>query len=157
MSKVISLKNSGHFFSDLKSRGNKIVFTNGCFDLLHPGHIDYLSKAKKMGDVLVVGLNADISIKLLKGEKRPINNLAFRSTMLSALSCVDYIVPFEDETPAALIEVIAPQVLVKGGDYEITNIVGAKFVQKTGGEVTVIPFLDGYSSSSIISKIQSLK
>lgn len=157
MNKLISFDNSRRFFSNLKSKGNKIVFTNGCFDLLHPGHIDYLERAKKLGDLLVIGLNEDDSIKILKGNQRPINNLNFRSTMLAALNSVDFIVPFKEETPANLIQEIEPQVLVKGGDYTIDNIVGAEFVQQTGGEVLVIPFLDGYSSSSIISKIQSLK
>lgn len=157
MNKLISFDNSRRFFSNLKSKGNKIVFTNGCFDLLHPGHIDYLERAKKLGDLLVIGLNEDDSIKILKGNQRPINNLNFRSTMLAALNSVDFIVPFKEETPANLIQEIEPRVLVKGGDYTIDNIVGAEFVQQTGGEVLVIPFLDGYSSSSIISKIQSLK
>lgn len=157
MNKLIPIDSSRRFFSNLKSKGNKIVFTNGCFDLLHPGHIDYLERAKKLGDLLVIGLNEDDSIKILKGNQRPINNLNFRSTMLAALNSVDFIVPFKEETPANLIQEIEPQVLVKGGDYTIDNIVGAEFVQQTGGEVLVIPFLDGYSSSSIISKIQSLK
>lgn len=140
----------------LRKAGNKIVFTNGCFDLLHPGHVDYLNKAKKMGDVLIVGINDDDSVQRLKGPQRPINNLFFRSSMLAALDSVDYVIPFKEDTPAKLIEIIVPNCLVKGGDYKIENIVGADFVKQKGGRVLSIEFLEGYSSSALISKIQGL-
>jgi len=133
--------------------GQRVVFTNGCFDLLHPGHIAYLKDAKAMGDVLVVGLNDDASIRRLKGESRPINPLDDRAAMLAALSSVDMVVPFSEDTPLHLITNLLPDVLVKGGDYTVDNIVGADVVQQEGGEVSVISFLPGYSSSALIERI----
>lgn len=135
-----------------KERGERIVFTNGCFDILHAGHLLYLREAKKMGDILVVGLNSDYSVKQLKGNKRPINQLMDREMMLSALSFVDYVIPFEEDTPIKLIEMIVPDILVKGGDYKPENIVGAEIVLRNGGQVKVIPFLEGHSTSEIIKK-----
>lgn len=131
-----------------------IVFTNGCFDILHPGHTDYLQKAKSLGDILVLGLNADESIVRLKGPSRPIQTLKARALVLSALAAVDYIISFEDDTPLHLIETIQPNILVKGGDYTEENIVGATEVKATGGRVEIIPFLPGYSTSSIVEKIK---
>ncbi|MDL2227302.1 D-glycero-beta-D-manno-heptose 1-phosphate adenylyltransferase [Bacteroidales bacterium OttesenSCG-928-K03] len=130
----------------------KIVFTNGCFDILHAGHVDYLFNAAQLGDVLVVGLNTDNSVKRLKGENRPINKENDRATLLASLYFVDYVVLFNEDTPLELIKKIKPHVLVKGGDYKVEDIVGADFVKKSGGEVIILPFKDGYSSSSIISK-----
>lgn len=138
-----------------KERGDKIVFTNGCFDILHTGHVTYLQEARKMGDVLVVGLNSDDSVRRLKGEERPINCLEDREIMLSALSSVDYVIPFEEDTPIRLIERIRPDILVKGGDYEPKNIVGSEVVLKSGGRVEVIPFVEGHSTTEIIGKIQN--
>lgn len=138
-----------------RQNGEQIVFTNGCFDLLHPGHIDYLEQARKLGDRLVIGLNDDASIRKLKGSSRPINPMADRITMLSALRAVDLVVPFAEETPLALITLLQPQILVKGGDYQLDQIVGADVVRAGGGHVTVIPFLDGYSSSSLIQRIRT--
>jgi len=140
----------------LKSNNQKIAFTNGCFDILHPGHIDYLEKAKKLGDVLFIGLNSDNSIKLLKGQERPINEFSTRLTMLAALECVDFIIEFDEETPILLINKIEPNILVKGGDYTIETIVGAEFVVDNGGKVEIIPFLEGYSTTQLIEKIKSL-
>lgn len=137
-----------------KERGECIVFTNGCFDILHIGHLLYLREAKKMGDVLVVGLNSDYSVKRLKGDERPINQLADREMMLSALSFVDYVIPFEEDTPIRLIEAIVPDILVKGGDYKPEDIVGAEIVLRNGGQVKVIPFVEGYSTSGIIKKFR---
>lgn len=137
----------------LKSNNQKIVFTNGCFDLLHPGHIAYLKSARKEGDVLIVGVNSDASVRKLKGKTRPINNLNDRLTMLEALECIDFVISFEDETPLDLIKKIGPHVLIKGGDYEIENIVGSDFVIEAGGSVKVIDFLSGYSSTTLIEKI----
>ena len=134
-----------------------IVFTNGCFDIIHPGHTDYLAKAKALGDVLIVGVNSDESVIRLKGPARPIQTLEARSLVLSALSSVDYVIPFEEDTPLALIKSIEPNVLVKGGDYTADTIVGAQEVLDTGGEVKVIPFLEGYSTSSIVAKIKQEK
>ncbi|MDR2084841.1 MAG: D-glycero-beta-D-manno-heptose 1-phosphate adenylyltransferase [Bacteroidales bacterium] len=131
----------------------KIVFTNGCFDILHAGHVEYLFNAAKFGDVLIVGLNTDNSVRKLKGENRPVNNENDRALLLASLSFVDFIVMFDEETPLKLIKRIRPNVLVKGGDYSVDNIIGANFVKKMGGEVVILPFKEGYSSSSIISKM----
>jgi len=133
-----------------------VVFTNGCFDLLHPGHVNYLEDAKKLGDVLIIGLNSDDSIRNLKGPLRPVNDLADRAHMLAALRSVDLVVPFSEDTPINLIKALLPDVLVKGGDYVPDDIVGAKEVRKAGGEVIVVPFLGGYSSTTLINRIKQL-
>ncbi len=135
--------------------GKKVVFTNGCFDLLHPGHIKYLNDAKALGDVLIVGLNADASIVGLKGDSRPINPLKDRAVMLMGLKSVDMVVAFEEDTPLNLIQNLLPDVLVKGGDYKVDDIVGAKEVRGHGGQVIVVPFLQGYSSSNLIHRIKA--
>ncbi|CAH9067783.1 Bifunctional protein HldE [Pseudoalteromonas holothuriae] len=139
-----------------KKNGEKIVFTNGCFDILHAGHVRYLAQAKSMGDRLVVGLNNDESITRLKGPERPINSLHERAMVLSALASVDWVIPFgseaENDTPAKLIEQISPDTLVKGGDYKVEDIAGADFVLSQGGQVEVLAFLDGCSTSGIIAK-----
>ncbi|GAV21421.1 D-beta-D-heptose 7-phosphate kinase / D-beta-D-heptose 1-phosphate adenosyltransferase [Mariprofundus micogutta] len=139
-----------------KKAGIKVVFTNGCFDLLHPGHIDYLHKARQLGDVLIVGLNDDDSISRLKGPERPINPLEDRSIMLSALKSVDLVVPFSEDTPLGLISKLLPDLLVKGGDYQPDDIVGAKEVRANGGHVTVITFVDGHSTTALIERIKSI-
>ena len=131
----------------------KVVFTNGCFDVLHLGHVTYLAQSRDLGDCLVVGLNNDASVKRLKGESRPINSENDRALLLAALSFVDYIIIFEEDTPKNLIEQVKPDILVKGGDYQIDNIVGADFVLKNGGQVLTIPFVDGYSSTKIIQAL----
>jgi D-glycero-beta-D-manno-heptose 1-phosphate adenylyltransferase len=135
-------------------QGYKVVFTNGCFDLLHDGHLQYLAEAKLLGDKLFIGLNSDASTRRLKGEHRPINNEKSRSLMLAALLFVDAVMLFEENTPFELIQKIAPDVLVKGGDYNIDNIVGAEIVQAKGGLVTTIPFLEGFSTTNIEEKIR---
>jgi len=132
----------------------RTVFTNGCFDLLHTGHIDYLRRAKELGDKLIVGLNSDASVKRLKGKDRPINNEIDRKAMLLALKCVDDVIIFEEDTPIKLIEKILPNILVKGGDYNTSEIVGADVVYKNGGQVITMDFIDGYSTSSLIKRIQ---
>ncbi len=132
-----------------------IVFTNGCFDLLHLGHIDYLTKAKALGSKLIVGLNSDTSVKRLKGSLRPINDQLTRSTFLACLRMVDMVIIFEEDDPLKLILRIQPDILVKGGDYTIDTIIGAKEVQENGGLVTTIPFLEGYSSTELIKKIRN--
>ncbi len=131
----------------------KIVFTNGCFDIIHRGHIEYLKKAKSLGDVLIVGLNSDNSVQRLKGDKRPINNESDRAVVLRELKSVDFVVIFEEDTPLELIKKIRPDILVKGGDWPTNQIVGHEFVLKNGGEVYSIPFIEGYSTTNIIKKI----
>lgn len=133
--------------------GKKIVFTNGCFDVLHYGHVDYLQKAKELGDILVIGLNSDSSVKQLKGETRPINPEWARAGVLSALEAVDFVIIFPEETPKNLIDSILPDILVKGGDYSIDKIVGADTVQKNGGKVITIDFVEGFSSTNTIQKM----
>lgn len=141
-----------------RASGEKIVFTNGCFDILHAGHVRYLEQAKALGHRLVVGLNNDGSISRLKGADRPINPLEQRATILTALAAVDWVIPFGeagDDTPRELIELVAPDVLVKGGDYVVEDIVGADFVWQQGGDVIVLEFVDGCSTTNIIKKISN--
>lgn len=140
----------------LKLSGYSIVFTNGCFDILHKGHVAYLQSAKSMGDILIVGMNTDASVKRLKGEERPINTLEDRAFVLSALKSVDYVVPFDEDNPLTLIQSIKPDVLVKGGDYTMETIIGAKEVLAHGGKVEIIPFVEGKSTSSIIDAIRRI-
>ncbi|MCC8051379.1 MAG: D-glycero-beta-D-manno-heptose 1-phosphate adenylyltransferase [Clostridiales bacterium] len=138
---------------DMQNAGKKIVFTNGCFDILHVGHISYLKKAKEMGDVLVVGVNSDESVRRLKGSSRPVNTLEDRMELLAALECVDYVVSFSEDTPYNLIQQIRPDVLVKGDDYKMDEIVGADVVAGYGGIVKTIPLVAGKSTTGIINKI----
>ena len=138
----------------VKLHQQKIVFTNGCFDVLHFGHVHYLLQAKELGDVLVVGLNSDDSVRRLKGPSRPINGEKERAFVLAALACVDYVVVFEEDTPKELIETVRPDVLVKGGDYALDQIVGADFVTRNGGFVTTLPFVGGFSSTRIIEQLK---
>lgn len=137
-----------------KKDGKKVVFTNGVFDLLHIGHITYLSKAAELGDKLIIGLNADSSVKRIKGDSRPINNQNSRAALLASFFFVDAVVIFEEDTPLNLISTLLPDILIKGADYSIENIVGAKEVLANGGEVKTITFVDGYSSTSIINRIK---
>lgn len=136
-----------------KSSGLTVVFTNGCFDILHRGHVEYLSDAKACGSKLVLALNSDSSVLKLKGDPRPIQNQEDRTIILNALESVDLVVVFDQETPAEIIQTLLPDVLAKGGDYTPETIVGADIVTSNGGEVKVIPFRTGYSSSKIIDKI----
>ncbi len=138
-----------------KAAGQRIVMTNGCFDLLHPGHLAYLEAASKLGDVLIVAVNDDASVARLKGASRPISDLPTRLAMLAGLGSVDYVVPFIEDTPARLIEAILPDVLVKGGDYKAEEVAGYDSVTAAGGEVRILGFLDGYSTSELINSIQS--
>ena len=134
----------------------KIVFTNGCFDILHPGHIDYLAKAADLGDVLIVGLNTDASVKKLnKGSSRPIQNENDRALILSAIHFVDAVILFDEDTPFELIKMLRPDVLVKGGNWKAEDIVGADIVKDSGGIVTAVPFVEGYSTTNIEKKIKS--
>ena len=147
------LENLEPLLNTWRSNQEKIVFTNGCFDIMHLGHVDYLSKAANLGTKLIIGLNSDSSTKNLKGPTRPINNETSRSAILAAFFFVDAIIFFDDETPLRLINAIKPNVLVKGADYTIENIVGAKEVLANGGTVETISFIDGYSTSAIEQKI----
>ena len=138
-----------------KASGQKIVFTNGVFDLIHTGHITYLAQAAGLGNKLIIGLNSDSSVKRLKGENRPVNDQDSRALLLAALLFVDAVVIFDEDTPAQLISTLLPDVLVKGADYSVENIVGAKEVLANGGEVKTINFIEGFSSTSIIEKIRA--
>lgn len=142
----------------LKQKRNnlKVVFTNGCFDILHVGHVTYLEQAKALGDILVVGLNSDESVKTLKGPTRPIQCEEDRAKILSALSSVNYVVVFGEDTPQTLIEKVEPDILVKGGDWPVDKIVGAQFVKSRGGTIKSLPFVNGKSSSSLIEKVKKL-
>jgi len=155
ISKIKDLKILAKTLSTLRSKGKKIVFTNGCFDILHVGHVDYLSKARCLGDVLVVGLNSDSSVKKIKGKDRPINKESDRAKVLSSLYFVDYITSFNEITPENLIKKVRPDILVKGGDWKIEDIVGSSFVRSYGGKIKSIPFVKGYSTTSIIERSSS--
>ena len=148
------LKDNIEIINRIKAERKKIVFTNGCFDLLHVGHIRYLAQAKKLGDFLIIGLNSDSSVKELKGEDRPINSFEDRATLLSAIESVDLVIMFEEQTPENLIKDIVPDILVKGGDYNIEDIVGYQTVIQNGGQVKTLSFYDGYSSTNYINKIK---
>lgn len=131
----------------------KVVFTNGCFDLLHPGHLYYLNEAKELGDILIVGLNSDHSVRQIKGNNRPINDEHFRAEMLIGLKPVDAVVLFDEDPPIQIISIIKPAIHVKGGDYNITKLPEYETVVSNGGEVKLLSFLDGYSSTNIINKL----
>ncbi|WP_036691444.1 D-glycero-beta-D-manno-heptose 1-phosphate adenylyltransferase [Pedobacter glucosidilyticus] len=154
--KIISLEKAIELSQKWKANGEKVVFTNGCFDLLHAGHITYLSEAAALGTKLIIGLNADKSVQALKGPSRPINDEKTRSLLLAAMQFIDAVVIFEEQTPQNLINHLLPDVLVKGGDYTLDNIVGAKEVLENGGKVKTLSFLPGYSSTSIIDKIKNI-
>ena len=137
----------------LREDGKRLVFTNGCFDLIHAGHVDYLARARKLGDALMVGVNDDDSVHRLKGQNRPLTTLEDRMKVLAALRSVDYVVPFTEDTPADLIAAIKPQVLVKGGDYTPEQVVGKDIVESHGGQVAIIPLLSGRSTTDLIIRI----
>jgi len=139
--------------AEANARKQKIVMTNGCFDVLHAGHVSYLEEAKSLGDRLIVAVNDDDSVRRLKGDSRPVNTLADRIAVLAGLAAVDWVVPFSEDTPERLIQAVLPDVLVKGGDYKSDQIVGAKDVLNNGGEVRVLAFREGNSSSRIIEKL----
>jgi len=141
---------------DWKRAGETIVFTNGCFDILHAGHIHYLKEAKKLGDRLLIGLNTDSSVQTIKGKTRPVNSEISRSTVLKNLSFIDGVTLFEEETPKELIEDILPHILVKGGDYSVDEVVGADIMKRIGGSVVIIPLLEGFSTSAIITRIRNI-
>src|ERR1700753_2091956 len=154
LSKISDLPKLQASIASWKNEGKKVVFTNGVFDLLHIGHITYLAKAAEFGDKLIIGLNSDTSVKRIKGDDRPVNDQNSRALLLAAMLFIDAVVVFEEDTPLNLISTLLPDILVKGADYAIENIVGSKEVIANGGEVKTITFVDGYSSTSIIKRIK---
>lgn len=154
MGKVIDRKNLNDEVLAQKALNKKIVSTNGCFDILHIGHVRYLQESKKQGDILIVCVNSDSSVKRLKGDSRPINNEADRAEVLAALACVDYVVIFDEDTPCNLIEIIKPDVHTKGGDYNPDNLPETKVIRENGGELVFINFVEGKSTTSTIAKMK---
>lgn len=153
--KIKTLPGLKEALKKLRRGDKKIVFTNGCFDILHPGHVDYLEKARSLGDALVIGLNSDSSVRKLKGKSRPVVTQKDRARVLSALACVDLVVIFNALTPIDLIKSVRPDVLVKGGDWKIKDIVGADFVMSYGGKVKSLRYIKGFSTRDLIKKIKS--
>lgn len=156
-SKIICEKDLNNLILKWREENQKIVFTNGCFDLLHLGHVDYLAKAKDLGDRLIIGVNTDSSVKRLKGENRPLQDENSRLHILAALHSVDAVVLFDEDTPYELIKKIQPDILVKGADYKIENIVGYDIVTSRGGSVQTIEFIEGYSTTKIEQRILNSK
>lgn len=154
-SKILPREKLAHLLDDMRTSGKKIVFTNGCFDLLHAGHVKYLQHARKLGDLLVLGLNSDDSIRRLKGPKRPLLEQSERAQILAALNCVDFLTIFEEDTPLELLRQLRPDILVKGGDYSADEVVGKELVESHGGRVELIRFIDGKSTTNIINKVLS--
>ena len=150
-SKIITIDQ----FEKLVDKSKKIVFTNGCFDIIHLGHIEYLAAASDLGDIFVIGVNTDESVSRIKGENRPIQDEKSRTITLAAFEFVDYIILFNENTPLSLISEITPDILIKGSDYNISDIIGSEVVIENGGEVKTIDFVDGYSTSLVIEKIKS--
>lgn len=153
MGEVITCDMLKHIRQQLKRAGKKVVFTNGCFDIIHRGHVEYLTKAKALGDILIVGMNTDASVHLLKGPKRPIVEQGDRAFVLAALQVVDYVCLFDEETPYELIKAVVPDVLIKGSDWTVDTIVGKDIVEAAGGIVQTIDFIPNRSTTSIIQKI----
>jgi len=151
--KIISFKEISNRVLSWRNESKKLVFTNGCFDILHSGHVRYLQTAAGFGDILVIGLNSDSSVRKLKGSHRPIITQADRAYILSAIEAIDYIVIFGEETPAKLIQIVIPDVLVKGGDYTAEDVVGYDTVKENGGCVKIVPFVEGKSTSGIFNSI----
>ena len=161
MTNLLSIKSKIYTLSELieqskiwRSKGDKIVFTNGCFDLVHRGHVEVLANTADLGDRLIIGLNSDTSIHKLKGEKRPVIDENSRAILLASLQFIDAIVLFSEATPYQLIEAILPDILAKGGDYKVEEITGHELVLRNGGEVILVPFIDGFSTTNIINKIK---
>ena len=154
MGQVLRRENVAEFVHNLQKSGKTVVATNGCFDIIHKGHVDYLKRARALGDVLIVAVNSDESVQKLKGPSRPIVTLNDRMEVLEALGCVDFVVPFSEETPQRLIAKILPDILVKGGDYTVEQIAGHKEVLANGGKVIILPFVAGKSTTNIVKKIK---
>ena len=156
MTKILAVEELVRKREALRRDGLAVVFTNGCFDLLHPGHVRYLADARSLGDVLVVALNSDRSVRILKGEGRPILNEQERAEVVAALQAVDYVTIFDQETPLALIARLLPDILVKGGDWSVDEIVGREEVEAAGGKVLSLPYIEGKSTTEIIERIKGL-
>ena len=152
-SKIVSREEASKVISAVKSAGKKVVFTNGCFDLLHIGHVDYLEKARNLGDFLIIGVNTDASVSAIKGPMRPVSPELSRTRVLASLGFVDLVVLFGEETPLELIQSLKPDILTKGNDYSIENIVGADFVLGLGGKVETIPLVEGFSTTNFVKRI----
>ncbi len=152
--KILSRAKAAAFARKLREAGKTLVFTNGCFDVLHAGHAYLLNEARKQGDALILGLNSDQSVRRLKGESRPVNKEEDRALLLASLQAVDAVVVFEEDTPEELISVIRPDILVKGGDYSKEQVVGGRLLKSYGGKVLIVPLMPGYSSSKTIEKLK---
>ena len=152
--KITSVEDLAITRAEMRRAGQSVVFTNGCFDLLHPGHIRYLQEARSLGDVLIVALNSDRAVRELKGPSRPILNEAERAEVMAALECVSYVTIFDDVSPFAIISTLEPDILVKGGDWGVDAIIGRDVVEAAGGTVMSLPFVDGVSTSEILSRIR---
>ncbi len=156
--KVVSRGAAARWVKKLQTQGQRVVFTNGCFDLLHPGHVAYLEQARSQGEALIVGVNTDDSVRRLdKGAGRPVTPEADRARVLAALACVDRVVLFDEDTPLELITALQPDVLVKGGDYQLSEIVGREVVAARGGQVLALPFVPGYATTELLKRIRSEK
>jgi len=156
--KVVSRGAAARWAKKLQAQGHRVVFTNGCFDLLHPGHVTYLEQARSLGEALIVGVNTDDSVRRLgKDERRPVNPESDRARVLAALACVDRVVLFDEGTPLELISALQPDVLVKGGDYQLSGIVGREVVEARGGRVLALPFVPGYSTTELLKRLRSDK
>lgn len=153
-SKIQTLEQAEQTIREWQEQGEKVVFSNGCFDIMHLGHIDYLEQARNLGERLVIGVNTDASVSKLKGPLRPVVNEYARARLLAALGFVDAVILFEEDTPKQLIETLKPDILVKGSDYKENEVVGAEFVKSKGGEVKLINLVEGYSTTSLIEKIK---
>jgi D-beta-D-heptose 7-phosphate kinase/D-beta-D-heptose 1-phosphate adenosyltransferase len=156
LSKIVTLEKLVLELDKLRKSGKKIVFTNGCFDILHPGHIAYLEEARRLGDRLIVAVNDDESVRRLKGKERPINPLDHRMAILAALQCVDWVVPFSEDTPERLICRVLPDYLVKGGDYRPEEVAGHQCVTEHGGRVVILKYVAGHSTTGIISRVRAM-
>ena len=152
--RVLSQAETGEFVRQQRADGRTVVFTNGVFDILHPGHVRYLQDARALGDLLIVGLNADASVRRNKGPDRPINSEAERAEILAALACVDAVVLFEEDTPDAIVQLVQPDILVKGADWPADQIVGRDTVEARGGRVVLMPVEPGHSTSAIINRVR---
>ncbi len=153
MAEILSLDQLRTERERLRQAGRRVVFTNGCFDLIHPGHVNYLRQARRLGDALIVALNSDRSVRELKGERRPILNQDERAEVIAAFECVDYVTIFDEPTPREIIAALLPDVLVKGGDWGVDQIVGREEVEAAGGKVPSLPFIEGCSTSDVIERI----
>ncbi len=151
---ILKREMAAKLIDEMKKQNKRVVFTNGCFDILHVGHLTYLNEAKRQGDILVVGVNSDSSVKRLKGESRPINSEMDRAELLCGLKAVDYTVLFEEDTPCELLEELKPSIHVKGGDYKKEDLPETEIVERNGGEVRILGFVEGKSTTNIVNKIQ---